>query len=56
MVHTAHQIIYVIHPTKHAKRRGEHMYYFELLYLIRSMDEEEINSLLEIETRLRPYF
>jgi hypothetical protein len=56
MVHTAHQIIYLIDLTKHAKRRGGHMYYFELLYLIRSMDEEEISSLPEIETTLRPYF
>jgi hypothetical protein len=49
-------IIYVIDLTKHVKRKGEHMYYFEPLYLIRSMDEAEIKSLPEIGTKLRPYF
>ncbi len=27
---------------------GKHMYYFELLYLIRSVYEEEINGVLDV--------
>jgi hypothetical protein len=35
-------------------KKAEHVYYFQLLYLIRSMDEKEINSVREIGIKGSP--